>query len=942
MSAQGNPAPEVPPDPPNPASFIVPPNSDIVHRASIYGNTEIPLIQTSMGFVRSNQLMDFLRSLPPDELRTHMASTFQQSEHKVYVEQEYQLSIYAFTDMPQVSADLTPEAFNNWRNEAFPPETMRAIQTSVNKTRNKIAESSQNILLNWSDEDLNHPTIKSDRTITRLRQIAIVSRTIYEGNLRVTYNEALRAVNRAIMERLKTPKFSLGHHALTTDWEKVAKVDSHPSFAPWSEEELHSLFYLKDHPSSRGKLTKNYVITEHGVLMPYQDCLDLHMGFLNYVPDRYAIEDTQDTGTGVDASTSHNTADTGPGSNTGDNTSGNTGDNTSGNTGDNGPGSNTVDNTSGNTDVEMQDMTIMPGHNDSAMQPQPQHDTQHPRPDLLNIQQSPQPEDLLDEPKDFVNRRMKVDCGCDPVLKQVLLSRIDAASQNNDGDVYKLVHWFVTTFLRRDKMVCMDDLKSVGRKCRLHIRKVTHQELKVRLDQFNDAIQAQSVGAFKTTKPTCHYFNPAGRPGREADLRDQWKYKPQTPWTPDELPNGFNYEDLLDEFFPGCYETYEENGNVNIPVFKWWEETGLMAIFKEEMSMYRFHLRIRPNTQPLGWLRNMYHSIAQQTMRSDPLYWLSYVALRPDHGWRLVSYPYYAKYVSPGDSTAFKHLDVNPFRLADTDYALNMIQGSVSLTHENHDNCTIILPGMHKWIKEWIEDYRIRNDYVDMTAKVVNLNKEAFTDADQKKYSKWTSVPCKAGDARITSPSIGHGSTGKPTMERLTMLPWFELVLDDHKTLELPNGGDYGDLATSFRTLMPPPRTASGVPAMYGSTPYPFPAAFHIDIHTAIGGALITRNEWTMPQVSMEMKKMFLGTKQERAEYVATYRRKAVNTVLQAWETVKALEMEHFGEKSYFLWKEGGGGSPPSEDDPDPIAVDVSATEEALDGPDDEYVEDLA
>jgi hypothetical protein len=46
-------------------------------------------------------------------------------------------------------------------------------------------------------------------------------------------------------------------------------------------------------------------------------------------------------------------------------------------------------------------------------------------------------------------------------------------------------------------------------------------------------------------------------------------------------------------------------------------------------------------------------------MRQDLVYYTYYTALRPDEAWRLVSYPYYAKYALLGDNTFFRHIDIN-------------------------------------------------------------------------------------------------------------------------------------------------------------------------------------------------------------------------------------------------------------------------------------------
>jgi hypothetical protein len=46
-------------------------------------------------------------------------------------------------------------------------------------------------------------------------------------------------------------------------------------------------------------------------------------------------------------------------------------------------------------------------------------------------------------------------------------------------------------------------------------------------------------------------------------------------------------------------------------------------------------------------------------MRQDSVYYTYYIAFRPDGAWRLISYPYYAKYVLLGDNTFFRYINVN-------------------------------------------------------------------------------------------------------------------------------------------------------------------------------------------------------------------------------------------------------------------------------------------
>jgi hypothetical protein len=130
-------------------------------------------------------------------------------------------------------------------------------------------------------------------------------------------------------------------------------------------------------------------------------------------------------------------------------------------------------------------------------------------------------------------------------------------------------------------------------------------------------------------------------------------------------------------------------------------EKTIMEVILEEFEMYHAHLRLINKKPNYGWLRNMYHSLSQQMMRRDPKYFAIYCALRPDQNTNLVLYPYYAKYAHEGDNTFFRHIDLNIRDLASSGRGANMIQGTVSLDDERPDDCTMILPGMHKYIKEW-------------------------------------------------------------------------------------------------------------------------------------------------------------------------------------------------------------------------------------------------
>ena len=80
-----------------------------------------------------------------------------------------------------------------------------------------------------------------------------------------------------------------------------------------------------------------------------------------------------------------------------------------------------------------------------------------------------------------------------------------------------------------------------------------------------------------------------------------------------------------------------------------------------------------------------------------------YVALRKDKDWRLSLYPYYAKYNHPGDSSFYCYIDLNIPGLVYEGRRENMIQGTLSLDDEDNENCTEMLLGMRRCLREWLE-----------------------------------------------------------------------------------------------------------------------------------------------------------------------------------------------------------------------------------------------
>jgi hypothetical protein len=78
---------------------------------------------------------------------------------------------------------------------------------------------------------------------------------------------------------------------------------------------------------------------------------------------------------------------------------------------------------------------------------------------------------------------------------------------------------------------------------------------------------------------------------------------------------------------PGTWSIWEKDGTIIIP-----EAFSFLAQLTPEIDiefdLYRHHHRSLPGRSFLGWLRNMYYSIIQQTVRQDPIWYALSAAAR--------------------------------------------------------------------------------------------------------------------------------------------------------------------------------------------------------------------------------------------------------------------------------------------------------------------------
>lgn len=429
------------------------------------------------------------------------------------------------------------------------------------------------------------------------------------------------------------------------------------------------------------------------------------------------------------------------------------------------------------------------------------------------------------------------------------------------------------------------------------------------------------------TSPDTHvWFRKADRPAVFADIEGIYAKTPlstESGITVSETQAQTIVADITQE--KSAWDKWVEDGNIVVPnLFTWlWEgtafeegfESGIGSLIDDEFDMYQHHQRNINGKPNKGWLRTMMYSLTQQIIRQDISYWALYTALRPDRNPRLVAYPYYAKYAQSGDSTAFRHVDLNIPEYLESGRGGNAIQGSVSLDEETIEGgCTELIPGFHRRLKEWWADTTIGSEgraIRGTTGRVHEIN-SLWSAAAATKYGQFVPVPCAQGAVRITRPEIFHGSLAtqnKPGTytRRRTILPWFVGLQEDRMTLDTAESDTWAELAIAHLTQSAPKSSPSGHPNMYGRIPYRFPAATQLFLDTPISNALMCRTLWDDPSVVAQAK-VLLGVDRGAAQAeVARYRAKALMEFKRAYAHMVAAEIQYYRTESFFFQKEEPG-----------------------------------
>ncbi|KAI9753313.1 MAG: hypothetical protein M4579_005232, partial [Chaenotheca gracillima] len=320
-----------------------------------------------------------------------------------------------------------------------------------------------------------------------------------------------------------------------------------------------------------------------------------------------------------------------------------------------------------------------------------------------------------------------------------------------------------------------------------------------------------------------------------------------------------------------------------------------------EFALYRHHLSTVSGRPHQGWLRNMFYSLTQQMLRQDPVWWVANATARSDGCWRLQTHPYIVKDASAGDRTGFLHLDMRIDVPDITETANTMpLSSSVSLEPEDEENCTIVVPGFHQHLEEWVADLR-RHGPLPSATGTINCQ-QRYGAEERRRWGPPVPEPCPEYGLRLTRPELIHDSSPTATSPRRTVFAWHMAFPDgtSQRTL-VPGALDWHQLAQCHRELRVPEREPSGQPPKHRiPCPEDFRGAVLLPAPDPLGEALRGARSWDDFLVR-EQCDILLGDDDEAAwRLVRDMRRRLVAAFETTWDAMKAQECEAYGNHAYF------------------------------------------
>ena len=360
-------------------------------------------------------------------------------------------------------------------------------------------------------------------------------------------------------------------------------------------------------------------------------------------------------------------------------------------------------------------------------------------------------------------------------------------------------------------------------------------------------------------------------------------------------PRAIDHDDILRRFSsPRAPELWRDSGNLIIGgMFEHLNREDVKILIEQEFRMYRHHQMPSPDTTQEAWCRYMIHSLLQQLLRQDPLWYALIVATRPDHEWRLVTYPYVANPTQLGEADGFLHLDEEIEAYLQSGTGSSLVSSCLALEDEDGNACARIVPGLHDRLEQWYDAAQAR--------------KAGHVAGDEEDIRPCT-VSSEAFGLRITHPAVLCGTSQPSSRTPRTVHGFYMGVDDDHEYLDGRPSLSWEGVAACHRDRLVPGSQPCGKPLNDAIPRRPFPATVLIRGVSPLCDALVGARKWTDPAVLIESATL-LGPDARRSwDLVNEIRGKLVASYLAEIGRMVCLEARVYGPYSYFGLTPAAGG----------------------------------
>jgi hypothetical protein len=480
-------------------------------------------------------------------------------------------------------------------------------------------------------------------------------------------------------------------------------------------------------------------------------------------------------------------------------------------------------------------------------------------------------------------------CNCNINLQEQL------QNINNDTPLQRL-HIFSAACHSNLSTLCWDHLRLLGRlTVGLYSNGIKRSELEIRFSHlFQNIHQYQSFILDNRT-----WFNKDTRISIPTDMIAPYRFFSDFLPTPK-----IHIQSIFSRLAgPSVRDSWLRDGNIIIPdLCSYLNTPDIRAAIDFEFNLYQHHFAEIPGQPSMGFLRNMFYSGIQQLVRQDPGWYAIQVAARPDHQWRLICYPYVAKFVRFLMNTGFFHVDINIDKLLSDGIGASQLTSSISLDKEYKDGCTIVVPGLFHHLKQWQARRKKRlNRITTKSSKPTTDGSKSYTNRDRRSFGKPQPCPCPAFGVRVTHPGNLHGSTKITARQRRVIYTWHTSIASNHKDLEIPGQHTWDELAACYRDLEAPSQGVGGESVTHSRPPFRFPAAVAMNSSSALCDALIGRRKWTDPSVIYEAG-LILGKDSDVAtQYIAHTRQILITNYLKMVAETRIIEPLVYPNNSFVL-----------------------------------------